>query len=89
MVSCIKRSMIYIINNFMTNDHIISYEDFVTQFGNTPETQLVYNVVYNALLKVYENLINSYQKIISNEDFEHRFLFKDNEVGKTSRRIYF
>ena len=87
ITSCIKRSMIYI-KDFMNNENIMNFDCFQTCFGVTAETQLVYNIIYNALAKIESDLKQSFSLSLSEDNSKLSF-FRGHEMGKINRKSYF
>ena len=85
--SCIKRSMI-LIKDFMENEKVITFEIFQNRFGKTAETQLIYNIIYNALIKIELPLRQSYLMNLNKESL-NQSLFKNCVIGNISRKMYF
>ena len=85
--SCLKKSMI-LIKDFLENDEIIKFDSFCEKFGLNAETQLAYNIIFNALkkieIKIKENIASQQLQSDTGE-----FLFRNLEVGRISRKIYY
>ena len=82
--SCIKRNMIHI-HDFIVEGSIISLERFTEDFGNTAETQLAYNVIYNALKRIESDIDLTDYDMTQSECF----LFKDIKVGTVPRKGFY
>ena len=85
--SCIKSSMI-LIKDFMINGEIISFEIFKDRFGQTAETQLAYNIIYNSLKRIELSLRQSYQRNLIHDN-SNLLLFKGLVVGQITRKNYY
>ena len=52
---CIAKNIIYI-KDLLVADRLMNYDDFLVIYGRTGDSQLIYNVLYNALLPVLGNI---------------------------------
>ena len=77
-----------LIKDFMENGKVITFEIFQNRFGKTAETQLIYNIIYNALIKIELPLRQSYLMNLSKESL-NQSLFKNCVIGNISRKMYF
>ena len=73
-------SKIYVINDMIKGNEIMSLIEFNEIYGKKSDTQLVYNIIYNALYRIKEYLISSQ---------EDSFYFKENEIGGIGRKRFF
>lgn len=86
---CIRRSMIFI-KDFFIEETLMSFEQFRNTFGVSSETQLAYNIIFNALKRVETEIKASFDLSRSVEEGNHNpILFRDIEVGSLSRRGYY
>ena len=72
----------------MYNEQKVTYDIFKNRFGQTAETQLAYNIIFNSLLKIEPYLRQSYQLNLVRESADQIY-FMDCAVGKISRKMYF
>ena len=75
------------IKDFMNNENVMSFDCFQTCFGVTAETQLVYNIIYNSLVKIESNLKQSFIYSLT-EDNSKPSYFRGYEIGKINRKSF-
>ena len=77
-----------LIKDFLENDEIIKFDSFCEKFGLNAETQLAYNIIFNALKKIE----NSIKENLASQQLQSdtgELLFRNLEVGRISRKIYY
>ena len=77
-----------LIKDFLENDEIIKFDSFCEKFGLNAETQLAYNIIFNALKKIK----NSIKENLASQQLQSdtgELLFRNLEVGRISRKIYY
>ena len=64
----------------MTGGNFINFYAFQLRYGNKPDSQLVYNIIYNALNRHKKNI--SYVK-------EEAIYLRSTKVGRLGRKMFF
>ena len=84
---CTEKKML-LIKDFIINGEIITFEMFCDIFGRNAETQFSYNIIFNALKRI-ENEIktNLEQHIIENS--AQTIMFKNIAEGGINRKVYY
>ena len=73
-------SRINVINDIMKGNDMMSFKDFLEFYGKKADSQLVYNIIFNALNKIKESII------FSQDD---SFYFRGNKIGNLGRKRLF
>ena len=84
---CISRSLLYI-KDFLSDGQIINFREFCSRYGTLADSYFAYNIIYNALKKVEEEVRNSYAQNPNNRP-NAPFRFKSIDTGNISRKTYF
>ena len=70
-------SNILLVGDILNMERIMSFNDFLSKFGHKPDSQLVYNILFNA--------INKYKDKISHVQ-EDNIYFSGNKMGSIGRK---
>ena len=65
------------VGDMMEGNHLISLRDFRNKYGIKPESQLIYNVLFNALNKHIGSIV---------QDDNNDILFRNNKIGNLGRK---
>ena len=84
---CIKLSMIFI-RDFMVNGQIISFIDFRSKYGNHGDTLFAYNIIFNALQKLVDEIRKSVN-LAQNYNTITQYRFRGIPIGKLNRKTYY
>ena len=87
MEKCINKSIV-LIKDFLDNGELLTYEQFMSKFGLNTETQLTYNIIFNALKKIEFEIKKSFDLRLSEEN-SSLYFFRDIEAGSLTRKNYY
>ena len=69
------------------NGEIISYQSFFLKYGEKADSMLIYNTIFNGLLRHTDQIKSEYDKEIVS-DITPVPLFRDHECGKIERKVF-
>ena len=78
-----------LIQDFLVDGVIMTLQQFIERFGTSAETQLAYNIVFNALKKIEPKIQDSYEQMLTNDISACPYLFRDIEVGHLNRKKFY
>lgn len=82
---CIQKNIICI-KDFIVNNDFMNLQDFFSQYGETANTVLVYNAIFNAIKSQREDI---QRKLQEGREFQNILYFKDLAAGDISRKSFY
>ena len=83
---CIALKMTYI-KDYFRHDNIIAFRDFNVIYNQNADSQLTYNLIYNALLRFESTFQDQLMRGVQNES--PNCFFKNIEVGEICRKVFY